>query len=149
MSIIVGSNSYVSENELIEYAADRGIDLTGGVSTVLIKAMDYLETRNWVGTKTAFDQPLQFPRVLCSYGTLCEFDSVTVPYPIKNAQMMAAILIASGYDLQPVVGRVTKREKVDVIEVEYDDKAPLTSQFTGLQDILRPFIQSGVRGQRV
>lgn len=145
MAVTVGVDSYVSEAELTAYATSRGVTIVGDLSVLLIKAMDYLETRAWIGAKTQATQPLAWPRVICGYG----YDSATVPAPIKNAQMIAAILIDGGHDLQPVVGRVTKREKVDVIEVEYDDKAPLTSQFTGLQDILRPFVQSGLRGQRV
>lgn len=148
MAVTVGTDSYVSEAELTAYATARGVTITGDLSVLLIKAMDYLETRQFVGCKTVYNQPLQFPRVMALMYEL-GYDSETVPAPIKNAQMIAAILIDGGYDLQPVVGRVTKREKVDVLEVEYDDKAPLSSQFTGLQDILRPFIQSGIRGQRV
>ncbi len=63
--------------------------------------------------------------------------------------MIAAILIDSGKDLQPTIERQVKREKVDVIEIEYMDNALSSAQFTALNDILRPFIISGVRGQRI
>lgn len=149
MAVIVGTDSYVSEVELNAYAVARGVTLTGDLSILLIKAMDYLETRNFIGIKSNTTQPLQWPRLTCNYGALCEWGADTVPAPIKNAQMVAAILVFNGHDLQPVLGRVAKREKVDVLEVEYADNSPLHSQFLGLQDILRPFLHSGIRGERV
>lgn len=149
MAVTVGTDSYVSETELNAYATARGVTLTGDLSVLLVKAMDYLETRTFIGVKSSSTQPLQWPRLTCNYGSLCEWGAATVPLPIKYAQMTAAMLVAAGYELQPVVGRVAKREKVDVLEVEYADNSPLTSQFQGLQDILRPFLHSGVRGQRV
>ncbi|MCK9532608.1 MAG: hypothetical protein M0R77_19140 [Gammaproteobacteria bacterium] len=164
MAIIVGTNSYVTEAELTAYAATRGVTLTVYTEIALFKAMDYIETRNYIGSKTDYTQALQFPRVLCGsvysgayplnqYQTYwnipCEYDSTVVPNEIKTAQMIAAILIDSGYDLQPIINRQVKREKVDVLEVEYMNNALSSAQFTALNDILRPFIVSGLRAQRI
>src|SRR3990167_1207309 len=74
--------------------------------------------------------------------------SLTVPNEIKKAQMIAALLIDGGSDLQSTVSQAVKREKVDVIEVEYQDYTTSAQQFTALNDILRPFIQSGLRVSR-
>jgi hypothetical protein len=50
-TITVGINSYVTELELVTYAADRAIIIAATDKTVLlIKAMDYLETRSFSGT---------------------------------------------------------------------------------------------------
>lgn len=151
MAIVVGTNSYVTEAEFLEYATDRGITLSVYSTISLIKAMDYIETRVYRGSKYVYNQTLQFPRVLYAqdYWYVCEYDSTVVPIEIKNAQMVAAILIDSGKDLQPTIDRQVKREKVDVIEVEYMDNALSSAQFTALNDLLRPFLQSGVRGQRI
>ena len=137
MAITVGTNSYVTEAELTTYATDRGITIVTVDKTVLlIKAMDYLETRQFIGTKTVYNQPLQFPRILCGdvypfnqyplnqypqnyhNNMLCEYDSLTVPTPIKNAQMIAALLIDSGYDLQSTLGQAVKRKKLATMEIE-------------------------------
>ena len=161
MAIIVGTNSYVTEAELTAYATDRGVTIVAADKAVLlIKAMDYIETRMFIGTKTVYNQPLQWPRILCgstlysqyplNYNSVpCEYDSATVPTQIKNAQMIAALLIDSGYDLQSTLSQAVKREKVDVIEVEYQDNTTSSEQFRSLNDILRPFLQSGMRAVRV
>lgn len=165
MAIEVGVNSYVTEAELTAYATARGITIAGDTGVLLIKAMDYIETRRFIGQKASITQALQWPRIVCEqyglnrpngytfypsiYDTYCEFDNTTVPQGIKNAQMIAALLIDGGNDLQPTVGRAVKREKVDVLEVEYMDNAASETQYRALQDALKPFIESGVRGMRI
>lgn len=163
--ITVGTNSYVTEAELATYASDRGVTIAADKTVLLIKAMDYLEAREFIGQKTDYTQALQWPRIVCeqfgytrpnSYESnltyndqYCEYDSAVVPQGIKNAQMIAALLIDSGEDLQPSVGRAVKREKVDVLEVEYMDTATSTTQYRSLQDALKPFVISGIRGVRI
>ena len=163
MAIIVGENSYVTEAELATYATDRGITIAGNTSVLLIKAMDYIEVQNFKGTKTVYNQPLQFPRILCQsylnyprytgfntyYQQPCEYDSETVPNEIKKAQIIAALLIDGGYDLQPVIERSVKREKVDVIEIEYMDNANSSAQFSALSAILKNFVKDGMYFERV
>jgi hypothetical protein len=167
MAVTVGTDSYVTEAELTAYATARGITLVTDLSVLLTKSLDYIDTRSYIGTKTDSTQAMQWPRVLCgslgsnyyalnsypsgyTYLTSCEYDSETVPTEIKNAQMIGAILIDGGNDLQPVIGQSVKREKIDVIEVEYQDGSTTgSSQFRALNDILRPFIKSSISGTRV
>jgi hypothetical protein len=149
-TIIVGTNSYATEAELATYAADRGITITEADTTILlIKAMDYLETRNFVGMKTESDQTLQWPREVCTGVYGCHIDNTLVPDDIKSAQMIAALIIDGGNEIQPTVERAVKKEKVDVLEVEYMDNAIATIQHTKLQDILRPYVTHTVRAVRV
>lgn len=167
MAITVGTNSYVTEAELTTYATDRGITITALDKTVLlIKAMDYIETRIYIGTKTVYNQPLQFPRTLCSsanaydsydgfspypqnyYYQPCEYDNLTVPSEIKKAQMIASLLIDTGYDLQSTLGQSIKREKVGPLETEYQDNTSGYEQHRALNDILRPFIENSMRAVR-
>jgi len=161
-TITVGTNSYVTEAELTTYAADRGITFTATDKTVLlIKAMDWLETRSFIGTKTIYNQALQFPRILCSdpylnysqypqgYYTPCPYDSVTVPTEIKTAQCIAALLIDGGSDLQSTLTQTIKREKVSVLETEYADYSTNAETYRALDDILRNFVSSGVKVTRV
>ena len=148
-TITVGTNSYATEAELATYASDRGITIVEVDTTILlIKAMDYIETRNFIGAKTETTQALQWPREVCS-GTLnCDIDNLVVPTDIKSAQMIAALIIDSGDEVQPTVERATKREKVDVLEVEYMDTASALKQHTKLQDILRPYIVNTLKAVR-
>jgi hypothetical protein len=151
MAIVVGTNSYVTEAELNDYASDREITIEGTAATLLIKAMDYLETRNWKGLKYESDQALEWPRDL---GAMSAYESYyvepsVVPDDIETAQIIAALLIDSGEDLMPNVGRSTKREKVDVIEVEYMDTAASTTQYSQLSALITPYTQSTNRTTRV
>jgi len=151
MSLLVGTDSYVTEAEIQAYADKRGISITGDITILGIKAMDYIEVQSYKSTKTVSTQALQFPRILCSmYSTDCEYDNDEVPNDIKNAQIVAALLVDGGNDLQPIEGRATKKEKVDVLEVEYMDSASNSNTYTQLDDLLRPFVtSSGLRTVRI
>lgn len=145
-TITVGTNSYVTVSELEAYADDRGITISAtDKSVLLIKAMDYLETRTYKGLKTITTQTLEFPRVFCGYDyagldELCLLDINEVPQDIKNAQMTAALILDTGDEIQPTLGRAVKKEKADVLEVEYSDNALASKQYTKLNDILRPYL---------
>ena len=149
MIVIVGSNSYITEAELTTYATDRGITIvTADKTTLIAKSMDYLEILNFKGYKTVSTQPLQFPRVLCatSYSQYpqnyipCEYDSSAVPNEIKTAQIVAALLIDSGEDLNPTLGKTTIREKIAEIEVQYRDDSREYKTFSQLNTLLAPFL---------
>lgn len=151
-TITVGTNSYATEAELTTYATDRGITITAADKTVLlIKAMDYLEVNLYKGYKTVSTQALQFPRVLCAdiysqypQGYIpCEYDSATVPTNIKTAQIVAALLIDSGEDLNPTLGKTVIRKKVGPLETEYKDNSTDTKSFTQLNALIAPFLASG------
>jgi len=151
-TIIVGTNSYVTVAELETYASDRGITITASDKTVLlIKAMDYIETRNYISYKTVSTQALEFPRYLCSmYSYDCEYDNDEVPDDIKKAQIVAALLIDEGNELQATTTQTVKREKVDVLEVEYMDNSSQANSYTSLNDLLNPFLAyAGLRGVRI
>jgi len=158
MALIVGTDTYANEAELTAYATKRGVTIAGDLSVLLTKALDYLETRNYIGTKTVYNQALQFPRILCGdiysqypqgYYTPCPYDSVTVPTEIKTAQCIAALLIDGGSDLQSTLGQAIKREKVSVLETEYQDYSSNAETHRALDDILRNFVSSSVKVTRV
>jgi len=116
------SNSYVSEAELTTYASDRGVTITGTNAVLLIQAMDYVEQQNFKGTKNTDAQALQWPRYNVYIDTYY-IESDSIPQLLKEAQMELALSIDGGLNPLTNEGRATKREKVDVIEVEYMDGA--------------------------
>ena len=132
MAIVVGVNSYVTELELTTYAADRDINISGNTETLLIKAMDYIEIQSYWGTKTDEDQDLEFPR---------NGDTV-VPEKIKTAQIVTALLIDSGEDMFPTSEQAIKREKIDIIEIEYQDFTSSLKNYPQLNKLLTPFLSS-------
>lgn len=119
-SIVSGANSYVSESDLTTFAANRGITLTADEDELLIKAMDYIESLDFQGIKVRRDQGLQWPR---AYVTIdgYYFAPTAIPQELKNGLCQVAIAIDQDMNpLDPLIQTV-KREKVDVIEVEYMD----------------------------
>ena len=139
MAIVVGTNSYVTEAELTSYATARGVTISGNTEQLLIKAMDYIEAQIYIGEKydTDANQPLEFPRVPSDQDTITD-----VPPKIEKAQMVAALLIDSGEELFETVARAVKKEKIDVLEVEYMDGASETKRYRELDALLGPYLAS-------
>lgn len=121
-SIVTGANSYASEAELTAFALARGVTLVKTVEQLLIESMDYTESLNFQGAKATKDQDLQWPR------TGVYIDNFTVgtreiPKELINAQLTTCIAIDQGNAPNAVLTSGVKREKVDVIETEYQDNA--------------------------
>lgn len=139
------ANSYVSEAELQQYATDRGLTITGTEAVLLINAMDYLESLNYIGTKYRDDQPLQWPRadvVIDGFGV----NSNAIPAELKRGQMAVAMAIDEGNGPLDVVERGVKRERVDVLEVEYMGNAPPDVIVKTINAALRKLLAPGGAG---
>lgn len=117
------ANSYVTAAELTDYAAARGVTLTGTADVLLIKAMDYLESLHYIGTKYRDDQPLQWPRADVFIDGFGQNTNV-IPVELKRGQMATALAIDAGNGPLETLDRNVKREKADVVEIEYMDNAP-------------------------
>ena len=142
------ANSYVSEADLATYAADRGVTLTGTPAVLIIQAMDYLESKNFIGTKSDIDQALQWPR----YGAEIDnyyVDSDVTPKLLKEAEMEICIAIDGGVNPLANQGRETVREKVDGIEVEYSSSARPDTYLTAAETKLQKLVINTMRVTRV
>ena len=133
MDLVVGTDTYNTIEKLTAYATARAITLTLDEKLILLKAMDYIETRSYWGSKTDPDQDLEFPRN----------DETEVPAKIKKAQLVAALLIDSGVDLFARIERGIKKRKIDVIETEYQTNATEYVRYPELEVLLSPFISNG------
>ncbi|MGC5891394.1 DnaT-like ssDNA-binding protein [Enterobacter roggenkampii] len=105
-------NSYASEEDLASFAEIRGIELPDKLTSLLIKAMDYLEGLEWVGLKADPRQPLAWPRanvILDGY----DFPPDQVPRQIITAQCMLAIEAIDGDLLSSVREAAVKTERVE------------------------------------
>ena len=135
------ANSYASEAELTTYADDRGITLTAATDVLLIKAMDYIESLSFIGTKYSKGQALQWPRSNV-YIDGFYFVPTIIPPALQTGQIATALAIDSENSPLANVERATKREKVDVIEVEYANSAAsqtiVRTISAALYKILRP-----------
>lgn len=124
------ANSYVSEAELDSYTTGRGITLTKDLSQLLLQAMDYLESKQYKSEPLNTNQSTLFPRL-----------GVGVPRAIKTAQILLAINADTAIPVTETPVAAIRKEKVDVIEVEYFE--PVSSQsalLTMVDDLLKPYL---------
>ena len=118
---LANATSYATEAELTAYNVERNITLTadnGSASEILIKAMDYLESLRFIGSKLTEAQALQWPR----YGVVIDGfynDSDSIPLLLKEAQIEIAVSIDGGTNPLTNQARETIKEKVGDIEVQY------------------------------
>jgi hypothetical protein len=142
-TVVSGANSYVSEATLTTYATDRGYTLTTSTSVLLIKAMDYLESLDFIGVKFSEEQDLQWPRSWVEVDGYA-VDSDEIPQILKNGLCEIALNIDLDYDPLAPIERATKREKVDTLEVEYMDGASSRVITPKINAMLRKLLNSGV-----
>lgn len=147
-TIVVGTNSYVTEAELTTYANDRGVTLVATPAVLLIKAMDYIEAQDYKGCKTEEDQALQWPRNEVYTGKGCCYpckmlDKTIVPSDIKNTQMILALQIDLGNDPLATQGQAVKSETVDVVSVVYQDNTDSSPQLKAVRLLLSKYLANG------
>lgn len=125
-SIVANANSYNSVAEIRDYATARGSSLPAldaDIEKLAIQATDYLESlyKNYQGYRTSpATQTLQWPRTgVVLYDDL-EIGANEIPILLKRAHAQATIE-AYSQDLLPNNTQGVKKEKVDVLEVEYQD----------------------------
>lgn len=141
---VANANSYNSEAELTAFATDRGITLTADEDVLLIKAMDYIESLNYIGYRTSTTQALSFPRTCIVIDGVC-IDSDEIPPQLKKAQLHLAVAIDGGYNPLATSTQGIKRKRVDVIEVEYMDGSSAAPVIKSVNAYLAPLINGGGR----
>lgn len=121
-AVVDGANTYVSLADANSYLADRDINMTLSAGQ-LLRGADYVNSfrERYKGYKqTAVTSNMQWPRVFAVIDDYLIRGDV-VPAVIPDAQIEAALELALGQDpLSTVDLRPVKKEKVDVIEREYD-----------------------------
>lgn len=150
-SIVANANSYVTTAEFTQYCADRNITISGTYgdeSQLLILAMDYFEQQPFKGIKYIETQPLQYPRSdLFIDGYLTDSDQI--PALVKNAQISIGVAIMAGNDPVSTVDRAVKKEKVDVLEVEYMDNASFSVVIRSIGNAMRKLVTSSSMGNNI
>lgn len=136
-AIVSGANSWVSREDFIAYAADRGVTVADEAATdaILIKACDYingLEPR-LKGNLLDRDQPTAYPRSDLELEGW-SWSSTEIPRQVINAQLSLALEINAGEDPHnPSMATLpTIRKRVEgAVEVEYANPGvPLKVQKT-------------------
>lgn len=144
-SIVDNANSYVTLAESRAYALERGITLPtddAELEALLILGMDYLESKRaqYQGYKVSGNQSLQWPRYYVQIDGF-DFASDEIPQELKDAEMQLAIDENAGITLQPSTSEnFVKKEKIDVIEIEYSEKlrTSVSPDLTAVDALLEP-----------
>lgn len=140
------ANSYLALADANTYHTDRGNSTWTGTDAVkqaaLVKATTYLDAHyTWSsGYKKSEAQALQWPRTGAfdrdGYNVENE-----VPPAVESACAELALLALSE-TLGAALGQSRKREKVDVLEVEYQDNSDARKRYPLVDGLLRGLVES-------
>lgn len=146
-TIVPGANSYVTVQEVRDYAAPRAVELPTEDSELIpfiLSAADYLNAyeARFKGERVSGDQSMAWPRTRVKmYGA--EFPDDKIPPQLKIAQLQATLIATSGVDLMPNITEfAVRRTKVDVIEVEYATGGGLNNTATEQMTPKFPLVES-------
>lgn len=159
---LADAESYISVANADTYFSNRGFTLWATLSTnekeqALRRSTDYMlqvYRLKWKGTRVTGTQALDWPRnwvVRDDYefatqngaqviGGRQYYPADEVPIEIQNACAELAFKAAGG-ELAPDIAQRVVREKVDVLEVEYDRYGPQYTQFRAIDNLLAPFLK--------
>jgi hypothetical protein len=152
---LANAESYISVADADTYHSNRGnaswASLTTTVKEQLLrKATDYMEQvyrLDFLGYRHTEEQALSFPRDEVQrrdYTYLNQFSfypNDTVPVELQQACASLALKTV-GLDLAPDIARITKREKVAALEIEYDSTKPAYVKYRSIDNLLAPFLNS-------
>jgi hypothetical protein len=114
----------------------------------LRRSTDYMEQAygmRYKGLKKTTTQALSWPRSYVDRENAWEYfgevyyPDDTVPVEVKRANAELAWRAAAG-ELLPDLSQGVKREKVDVLEVEYDNYSPQSPRYKAIDMMLKPFL---------
>lgn len=149
-AIVANADSYISEVDAQAFLTARGSTTAAAVTEgMLLSAMDFLETHDFNGEPVSLEtQSLSWPRSDVYYRSGKAVLVNEIPTPLQQAQVLIANHIAEGIDPAATPERDTRREKVDVLEVEYSEYTTPGSNPFSLSDmpmalrLLEPFLSS-------
>lgn len=143
ISVADASTYFTARGNTTWDALDTG-EATANREAALRKATDYITAvyrDRWEGVRYTEDQALDWPRS----GVVRDSWSVDIdeiPTEVKRACAELALKSASD-DLQADLTQGVVKEKVGVIEVEYNRNSPQAKRYPAIDFLLRPFLKSG------
>lgn len=170
-SIVAGAESLVSVEYASTYHTNRGNSAWAALASdtvreqALRRATDYIGQvyrSRWAGSRVSSIQTLDWPRAyvpredlkgasienLDFNGGIYFYPNDEVPTEVKNACAELA-LKASTDDLLPDLTQGIVREKVDVLEVEYDKYSSQLPRYTAIDRMLMPFLRGSSASRTV
>lgn len=161
------AESFISVSDADTYQSNRGNATWAALTTtqkeqLLRKATDYMEQvyrERWKGLRKTASQALSWPREWVPREDYYAVDSAipdsvdgtfyyasnVVPTEVKNSCAELAYK-ANSADLAPDIDRVTKREKLGPMEVEYQDYGKPYKTFRNVDNFLSVLLKSSGSG---
>jgi len=150
-SIVSNATSYVSRSDFTTWADARGITYpadTDELDQKIQRAMDFIESLQFLGEKHTEDQSLQWPRdYVFIDGYSIESDEI--PKEVKIAVYEATKVEIDGDSKLSASERETLREKVGDIEVQYSTSSGMKRSTPAIMKALRKLIHSPMEVSRV
>lgn len=140
-SIVAGADSYVTTAEITAYANKRGFTVPTSESDlekIAILAIDYMQSKKYIGNLVESDQALAFPR-----REIEDLADDVIPQAIKNAQIELAIAAHSNDLLMSEPTATVQSESTGTTSTTY--LGGLTAEFVSarvnmfLSQYLRPY----------
>ncbi len=135
-TIVTGADSYVSVAGYEAWADARGIEYDSTlVESQILRAMDYIESLQFIGQKSTKAQPLQWPRV----GVVVdgyELDYDEIPQQLTKAVYESVKAESEGVSQLANVERRTLSEKVGEIAVQYAENSNSTTSVIAINKAL-------------
>lgn len=143
-------NSYADLVYIKAYCAARGLSLPALDATTeqfAVLAMDWLESKDYIGSPAVIAQPLKWPRKDTA------FTVDQIPLQLKQAQARLTYE-ATLTDLSPTVtGSMIKSEEVSgAVKVEYataDGEHQIVPKFTAVIGILKGLLSGGANSVKL
>lgn len=132
-AIVSGANSYVSEAEYQTWADARfGAARStapandSAAEALILRAMDYFESLDFIGEKSEETQPLQWPRswvVIDGYAV----ETSEIPNEVKNAIYELTYAEEQGVGMNENIERIATSETVGPISISYSSSTARTT----------------------
>lgn len=156
-SVVANANSYVTDDELKQFAGLNNYDVPSTQPD-----REALLTKAYLWLNSTYEQRLQgyrvspdiqtgmFPRIgVYAYGTYV--NSSTIPQDLKNAQIHAALSINDGVDTNAVKDSadLASFEVVGVYKESYQsgDSTPTIAEMPAVTRFLKPYTKAASSGQ--
>jgi len=144
-SRVDGANSYVTVAEFNAYLALRYPSRSAPTEAVaegyLLRAMDYLESLDFIGGKATDAQPLQWPRDRVRIDGYA-ITSSEIPKELKVAQYEAAYGYELGYGKADPIERTVQSEKIGEIAITYANNSSSRVETPAVNMALKKLLKS-------
>jgi hypothetical protein len=150
----MSANSYITVAEVDAFCVDHGLSSWASLSntekiTAILRGMAFVESEfDFKGVKMSYDNPLEWPRfgIYEEAGVNPSEDLIyyqEIPKGLKKAVCRAAYEeSASPGILQADITSNIKREKIDVIEIEYTGLQPSKTVYRTIEGFLKGLLKN-------